>query len=166
MSKPTNLSSHNGCVPTASTCIIWQGKDIDCLQICNGQSIDDVIHQLGCLVCTIKDQLNPDTYDLECFNLDACDIPHTFRELMQFMLEIVCQVQDAYLNGDAGAEPSVDGIPSVSVASCFTGQLGNSALITDYIEAIGELVCEQQNTIANQQQAILQMQEEIAILKG
>lgn len=166
MSKPTNLSSHNGCVPSASTCIIWQGKDIDCLTICKGDSIDDVIHQLGCLICTIKDQLDVDTYDLTCFNLDSCDIPHTFRELMQFMLEVVCQVQNAYLNGDAGAEPSVDGIPSVSVASCFQGQLGNSALITDYIQAIGELMCTQQATIANQQEAILQMQEEIAILKG
>lgn len=166
MSKPTNLSSHNGCVPTASTCIIWQGKDIDCLNICKGSSIDDVIHQLGCLVCTIKDQLDVDTYTLDCFNLEACEIPHTFRELMQFLIEITCQLQQAYLDGDAGAEPSVDGIPSVTVASCFQGTLGNSALITDYIQAIGMKVCELEGTVANQQQAILQMQEEINILKG
>lgn len=164
--KPTNLSSNNGCVPTASTCIIWQGKDIDCLEICKGASIDDVIHELGCLICTIKDQLDVDTYDLTCFNLAACDIPHTFRELMQFMLEITCQVQDAYLTGDSEGTTTIGGVPSVSVASCFQGQLGNSALITDYIMAIGEKVCELSGTVANQQQAILQLQEEIAILKA
>ena len=166
MLKPTNLISKSGCSPTSSSCVIWQGKDIDCLTICKGDSIDDVIHQLGCLVCTIKDQLDVNTYTLDCFNLAVCDIPRTFRELMQFLLEITCQLQDAYLAGDAGAEPSVNGIPSVSVASCFQGDLGNSALITDYIMAIGNKVCQQEITIQNQQAAILQMQEEIELLKG
>lgn len=164
MSKPTNLSSHNGCVPTSSSCIIWQGKDIDCLTICKGASIDDVLHELGCLVCRLKDQQDVDTYDLTCFNLDSCDIPHTFRELMQFLLEITCQLQDAVLGEDGETVVSNDTV--VGVASCFQGSLGNSATLSNYIQAIGEKVCEQENTIANQQLAILQMQGEIAILKG
>lgn len=164
--KPTNLSSSNGCTPTSSSCIIWQGKDIDCLTLCKGDTIDEVIHELGCLICTIKDQLDVDTYNLECFNLPTCDIPHTFRELMQFMLEITCQVQEAYLNGNTGTNPSTSDIPVVSVASCFQASLGNSASITDYITAIGEKVCSQEITIQNQYEAIAQMQAEIDQLKG
>jgi len=157
MGKPTNLPANKGCTPNPSTCVIWQGKNIDCLEICKGTSIDDVIHQIGCLMCTIKDQLDVDTYDLTCFNLDKCDIPHTFREYQQFLIGLICQLRDAYLNGDAGAEATVAGIPSVNVASCFQAELGNSALITDYIVALGQKVCEQETIIQNQQQAIVQM---------
>jgi len=165
MSKPTNLKP-SGCSPQASSCIIWQGSDIDCLTICKGDSIDDVIHQLGCLVCTIKDQLDVDTYDFECFNLNACDIPHTFRELMQFLMDIVCQVQQAYLTGDAGADPSSFSIPNVTVASCFQGTLGTSALITDYIVEIANKVCQQEITIQNQQIAIAQLIARVEVLES
>ena len=165
MSKPTNLSSHNGCSPTSSSCVIWQGKDIDCLTLCKGDSIDEVIHQLGCLMCTIKDQTDVDTYDLTCFNLDACDIPHTFRELMQFMLEVTCQVQAAYLTGasEGAAGTGVD--IEMTVASCFQAG-GITQTLQEYVTAIGIQVCKNLATIENQQQAILQMQQEIAILKG
>jgi len=164
--KPTNLSSNNGCVPTSSSCIIWQGKDIDCLVLCKGDTIDEVIHQLGCLLCTIKDQLDVTTYDLSCFNLAICDFPTTFRELIQFLLEITCQLQDAYLAGTAGDTEGDGNAVTVTVASCFQGTLGNSATLSDYIQAIGEKVCEQESLILNQQQAIIQMQGEIAVLQG
>jgi len=165
MSKPTNLSSNIGCEPKSSTCIIWQGKDIDCLTLCKGDSIDEVIHQLGCLLCTIKDQLDVDTYDLTCFNLDACDIPHTFRELMQFMLEVVCQVQEAYLTGAAeGAQPG--GVETeMTVASCFQSG-GLTQTLLQYVAAIGVKVCEQETIIQNQQNAIIQLTQRIEVLEA
>ena len=160
MSKPTNLTSNKGCTPNPSTCVIWQGKDIDCLELCKGDSIDEVIHQLGCLVCTIKDQLDVNTYELECFNLPVCDLPRTFRELMQFMLEVVCQVQQAYLTGDAGGADGCGCTQEVTVASCFQSG-GLTMSLVEYVQAIGVKVCEQEVKIQNQQAAILQMQEDI-----
>ena len=163
--KPTNYEKL-GCSPTSSSCVQWQGKDIDCITICEGASIDDVIHEIGCMMCTIKDQLDVDTYDLSCFNLPACDVPHTFRELMQFIIGLSCQLRDVYLNGDIGSVSNEDGILTVSIASCFQASLGTSSTITDYIAAIGEKVCAQEITIANQQQAILQLQSQIDILNA
>ena len=84
---------------------------------------------------------------------------------MQFMLEVVCQVQKAYLTGSSsGAEPS--GVETLmTVASCFqSGGLTQS--LTDYVAAIGVKVCEQETLIQNQQQAILQMRQEIDVLNG
>ena len=165
MSKPTNLSSHNGCSPTSSSCVIWQGKDIDCLTLCKGDSIDEVIHQLGCLMCTIKDQLDVDTYDLTCFNLATCDIPHTFREFMQFMLEVVCQVQAAYLTGasEGAAGTGID--LEVTVASCFQSG-GLTQTLQEYVSAIGVKVCQQETIINNQQNAIAQLVQRVTVLEG
>jgi len=167
MGLPTNeAASRKGCEPKASTCIIWQGKNIDCIEICKGDSIDDVIHQLGCLLCTVIDQMDVDTYNWDCFNLPACDRPHTFREYQQFLMDIVCQLQKAFLNGDAGVAVDEQGIPTVSVAECFHAALGNSALITDYIVAIGNKVCQQEITIQNQQNAIQQLQDRLEVLEA
>jgi hypothetical protein len=165
MSKPTNLSSNNGCTPTSSSCVKWQGDDIDCIKVCAGDSLDEIIHELGCLLCRIKDQLDVDTYDLTCFNLAACDIPHTFRELMQFMLEVVCQVQEAYLTGSASGTEATGVETVMTVASCFQSE-GLTQSLTDYVSAIGVKVCEQETLIQNQQQAILQMRQEIDALKA
>ena len=165
MSKPTNLSSHKGCTPVSSSCVKWQGKDIDCLTLCKGDSIDEVIHQLGCLMCTIKDQLDVDTYDLTCFNLPACDIPHTFRELMQFMVEVMCQLQEAYLTGTSeGVQPG--GVETeMTVASCFQSG-GLTQTLLQYVTAIGVKVCQQETLIQNQQNAIIQLTQRIDALEG
>ena len=165
MSKPRNLSSHNGCSPTSSSCVIWQGKDIDCLEICKGDSIDEVIHELGCLICTIKDQLDVDTYDLTCFNLAACDIPHTFRELMQFMLEVVCQVQEAYLTGASEGASGTGVDIEMTVASCFQSG-GLTQTLQEYVTAIGVKVCQQETLITNQQNAIAQLLQRVIVLEG
>ena len=165
MGIPVNeQASHKGCEPKASTCIIWQGKDIDCLDICSGASIDDVIYQLGCLVCTIKDQLDVDTYDLTCLSAADCDVPHTFRELMQYLIGIICQLKDGYLNGPAEGIASEELI--IAVASCFQGTLGVNATISDYIVEIGNQVCTNTTEIANLSETIIQMQAEINILKA
>lgn len=164
MSLPINIdASKRRCSPIASSSVIWQGKDIDCLELCKGDSIDEVIHQLGCLLCTIKDQLDISTYDYTCLNLDNCSLPTTFRELMQIIIETLCQLKDGYLNG------SVEGVSTteqtVNVASCFQSG-GITQTLSDYVLAIGQAVCDLQITQQNMQAALLQMQEEINILKG
>lgn len=163
--KPTNLSSDNGCVPTSSSCIIWQGKDIDCLTLCKGDSIDEVIHQLGCLACTIKDQMDVDTYDLTCFNLPTCDIPHTFRELMQFMIEVSCQLQTAYLTGTSEGVDKGGVDTEMTVASCFQSG-GLVQTLQTYVAAMGVKICEQETLIQNQQNAIVQLTQRVVALEG
>lgn len=160
--KPVNLKT-KGCSPVSSSCVIWQGNDIDCLVLCKGDTIDEVIHQLGCLLCTIKDQLDVATYDLSCFNLATCDIPSTFRELMQFLLELICQLQDSYLTGTAtGSDPG--GVETqMTVASCFQSG-GLTQTLLDYVASIGVKVCEQETLIQNQQNAIIQLQQQVAAL--
>jgi hypothetical protein len=81
------------------------------------------------------------------------------------MLELTCQLQAAYIAGEAGGEVGVTS-ETVTVASCFQGDLGTSATIADYIQALGDKICEQQATIDNQQQAIIGILQEIEILKG
>lgn len=162
--KPVN-SKTKGCDPVSSSCVYWQGKDIPCIKICDGATIDDVIVQLGCIVCDIKKQLDVSEYDLHCLGLNACDEPTTFLDFMNLIIGIICQLQDAYLTGDAGDQEGFGGEATVTVASCFQAG-GITQTISQYIQAIGVKVCEQETIIQNQQNAILQLQQEVAALQG
>jgi hypothetical protein len=160
--KPVN-SEEMGCNPTSSNCVIWQGPDIACLNLCKGDTITDVFFQLACLVCTIKDQLDVDTYDITCLDLATCDLPHTFREFIQILINKICELQD--LIGEGG-DPTPTAEQIVTVATCFSAELGPTATITNYVSAIGQKLCEQEVTIQNQQAAIVMINARLDILES
>mgnify|MGYP003669655203 FL=1 len=43
---PNNSNSTNGCDNTSSNCVVWQGPDLSCVDVCNGDTISDVIAKL------------------------------------------------------------------------------------------------------------------------
>lgn len=152
--KPTNLPSKS-CDPVSSNCVVWQGPDIECLNLCNGDSVSEVVNKMATELCDIMKALNVSSYDLSCFNLKSCP-PETFQQLLQFIMERICK-----LEGCTGCTPDCNGVsnlPSgpqvspgcpeceVNIASCFTftNQLGDvitSMQLTDYVHAIGNKIC-------------------------
>jgi hypothetical protein len=159
--KPVNVKTLP-CSPTSSNCVIWQGDDIECLNLCKGDTVSDIVFQMGCLLCTLKDQLDPDTYDLTCLDIATCDLPHTFREFIQIIIDRICNIEATCCNDTQGSTPSTD---EVVVASCFTSG-GPVQTIASYIQAIGQTVCQQQVTIQNQQTAIQQLIARVEALEA
>lgn len=93
---PTNSSnSTNGCDSISSNCVIWQGPDISCINLCNGDTISDVTAKLAELVCTlITDGVasNPNLtgLDLSCLNIPGTT-PTTLVPVLQKMVDAICQ---------------------------------------------------------------------------
>lgn len=135
--KPLNLDNRP-CSPISSNCVIWQGPDIPCIKICNGDTVSDIVYKLGTELCTIMDQLNVSNYDLSCFNLTACP-PEDFQALIQLLINKICEA-----NGVTTDVPKSDsGCPDcvVGVAECFrTGTTVNMQLV-DYVQMIAARVC-------------------------
>lgn len=159
--KPVNVKTLP-CSPTSSNCVIWQGDDIECLNLCKGDTVSDIIFQMGCLLCTLKDQLDPDTYDLTCLDIATCDLPHTFREFIQVIIDRICNIEATCCNDQTSNSTNVT---SVVVAACFVNE-GVQQTISNYIQAIGQKVCEQEVTIQNQQTAIQQLVARVAALEA
>ena len=38
---PTNSNNPNNCDPISSNCVVWQGPDLPCVEICTGDTISD-----------------------------------------------------------------------------------------------------------------------------
>lgn len=160
--KPVN-SEELGCSPTSSNCVIWQGPDIDCLDLCKGDTVSTVFFKLACLVCTLKDQLNVDTYEFSCLDVATCDIPHSHREFMELLVSRICALETLI---GAGGDPDPVAEQIVTVAACFSATLGPTTTLTNYVTAIGQKVCEQDITIQNQQVAIQQLIARVTVLES
>lgn len=148
---PTNKENQAGCEPVSSNCVIWQGPDIPCIQLCKGDSISDVTARLAKELCTIMEYLDVTTYDLECFN-PVCPTLENFHDLIQFIITQLCNLQTC-CEAQTGTnitlrsgEKVLTNESQIVVASCFqfvneTGDTVTTMTLEDYARAIGARVC-------------------------
>ena len=69
--KPLNIDK-SGCSNTSSNCVVWQGPNIDCIDLCKGDSITEVVYKLAVELCVVMDTFDLNNYDLKCFAGGAC----------------------------------------------------------------------------------------------
>lgn len=140
--KPLNYSSDN-CDPISSNCVIWQGPDIDCIDLCKGDTVSQVVYKLATELCTLLDKFSITTYDISCFNLADC-APETFEQLIQLLIDKICLLESGITPTIASAE----GCPDCVVNTCsefhYTSPQGDTITtmqLKDYVIAIGNKVC-------------------------
>lgn len=138
--KPLNLDNRP-CSPISSNCVIWQGPDIPCIKLCAGDTVSDVIFKMATELCAIMDTLDIKNYDLSCFNLAVCP-PDTFQELIQFLIDQICELQ--------GLTPGTDGTKTtcpdcvVTVAPCLRetdSSLPATMQLLDYVQLLANKIC-------------------------
>lgn len=160
--KPLNLDN-SPCSPTSSNCVIWQGPDLGCIKLCKGDTISDVVAKLATELCTILDQLNVDNYDLTCFNSSACP-PVDFQALIQFLIDHICALEGI----TPGTNPNTSTCPDcvVSIAPCFVIGSQTTMQLTDYVQMIGERVCELITDITGLQLQINNIDARVTVLEN
>ena len=166
MGLPTNQAKGQGCNPVSSNCVIWQGPDIPCIDLCHGDSITDVTAKLAKELCDILDTLNIDTYDLTCFK-PICPDPKDFHDLIQFLITKVCELQ-CCCDGTTPAQSACPDTCIVNVAPCFyfQNQLGDTITtmtLPEYVTAIGNKICTMAGQIGTLQQQVAALQNQQTI---
>ena len=146
--KPLNLDN-KPCSPISSNCVVWQGPDISCIELCTGDTVSDVVFAMATELCTILDTLKVSNYDLTCFNLQVCG-PTDFQALIQFLIEKICESE-----GVTPETKDTTGCPDcvVSVAECFVIGTQTTMQLVDYVQLIGQRICSliEEITLINQQ---------------
>ena len=108
---PINSNDQSPCTPISSNCVIWQGPDIACIDLCNGDTISDVVNKLALELCAIIDETcvcNPDLTDL---TLASCIPAGTTLELTPILEAIMAQLC-------AVVSPEVE-IPTITLPECL-----------------------------------------------
>ena len=122
-------TSASGCNPVSSTCVVWQGPDIPCINLCTGDTISEVIAKLAELVCQLQPPPGADCCDVSLLDPQCLDdfykaqygqdIPDDWvlSDYINLLIEYVCAIDGAtdlslpmmpvpnciprvYLNGD------------------------------------------------------------------
>ena len=136
---------NKSCDPISSDCVIWQGPDIPCIELCKGDSVSDVVFKLATELCTIIELVDLTTYDLSCFTPGSK--PESFKELIQKIIDNLCLNSGLtgfqQLSGETSA-----GCPDclVELAPClqYQNELGDTIVnlqLTDYVRLIGNRIC-------------------------
>ena len=160
--KPLNLDN-SPCSPTSSNCVIWQGPDLACIKLCKGDTVSDVVAKLAAELCTILDQLNVNNYDLTCFNSSACP-PVDFQALIQFLIDHICALEGVTPNTNPATSTCPDCV--VLIAPCFIIGTQTTMQLTDYVQMIGERVCDLVGTITNLQTQITNLDNRVTVLEN
>lgn len=91
---PTNNGSTTPCSNISSNCVIWQGPDLPCIDICNGDSVSEVIAKLAEELCKIIDSVagEPDLsgLDLKCVLPGGQEAPSKLSDTLQLIIDKIC----------------------------------------------------------------------------
>lgn len=164
---PTNssLAKEKGCSPVSSNCVVWQGPDLECIGLCKGDTISDVIAKLATELCTIVEQFDLENYDFSCLQIANSDQPENLEGLIQILINRICALEGIESpTGTTGTDCPENCI--VSVASCFqyineTGDTVTTMPLLDYVTALGNKICDNVNDIVDLQNQVNDLQDQI-----
>jgi hypothetical protein len=100
MGVPVNNpgSNRENCPKISTACVIWQGPDIPCIDLCAGDAIDEVVFKLATYLC----ELSQNIFDIDNVNFTCLLPPDVPKELIPTNLEELIQT---IINYSCGIDP-------------------------------------------------------------
>lgn len=150
----SNLNKET-CSPVSSNCVIWQGPDIACLNLCNGDSISDVMYKLATEVCTLIDSMGISSVDLSVIITKCLASPEpekTLTNVLNLIIDKVICIADELAALPPIPDPYIEPEYVPSAYSCLdTGSLNNSTPlpISQFVELITNQLCTLDETVDN-----------------
>jgi hypothetical protein len=174
---PYNSSSNKeNCAPISSNCVIWQGPDIDCINLCNGDSISDVVYRLALEVCAFQGAVGLSSVDLSCLiqvcnNTPAVPATITIPVALNLLASRICCLNDLIENLPVPGTSNYEE-PTLNLATCLrytnpaTGQLVTSLLESQYVTLLGNKLCDLTAVVTTHTTAIANLNTAVTALQN
>lgn len=170
---PSNSSNMtNGCDEISSNCVIWQGPDISCIDLCKGDTISEVTYKLATKVCDLITSgvtANPDLdgLDLTCLNIPGTT-PTTLVPVLQAMVTSICADSGSNLPPEDYVQ---DNLPIMTLPVCLQYLDAGGSQVTElrldlFATLIANEVCDILTTIASIQATLTSYGDRIAVLEA
>lgn len=95
--KKTNRTDTNGGVKTDSSCIVWTGPEIVCLDICAGDKLDDLVYAIAIKICEASSVNDLATLSLQCL-VDKLQVvlptEKNLINILQILIDNECKLKD------------------------------------------------------------------------
>lgn len=143
-----NVGKEN-CPKISTACVIWQGPDIPCINLCAGDSIDEVVFKLASLLCTISDGIVDLTeLDYQCL-LGEQEPPTTQTQLIQLLIDKICNISPIEPL-QRTSEPGTDIIVDLPICLFFDDESGDPITqlnVIEYSELLADTICSIKNDV-------------------
>ena len=148
-------SNRDNCPKISTSCVIWQGPNIPCINLCAGDAIDDVVFKLATLLCDVTENiLDITTLEFACFIQSGIEDPQTLKQLLQLIINKVCTLEangggtgsgnTGRPGGDTGKPSTSDAYVALPPCLFFTdsnGDLVTVMLVADYLLYLANTIC-------------------------
>ncbi len=95
--KKTNITDTKGGTRLDSTCVIWTGPDIPCLDICAGDKLDDAVFALADIVCSSVSGVDLATLSIQCLITKlamTAPLEKNVLNILQVLVDSSCKLKD------------------------------------------------------------------------
>jgi len=152
-----------GCSPVSSNCVIWQGPNIPCINLCTGDTVSDVVYKMAQDLCTIKTAYDLKDVDLSCLvtfctSVNPAPTTKTLPAVLDFIVKKVCCINTrvtALEAGGGGGGTSTYTEPTLNLPTCLqytdptTGQTVTQLIHNQYTLRLGNQFCTLKATVDN-----------------
>jgi|SRR6478609_538618 len=153
----------NDCVPNFSTCIEWQGGDIACLNIKNGDCLNKVVTIIAEKVCELADPLDLSELSLTCLvdKLGATEpASRSLLNILQLIIDNECYLKDLI---DELAESINSGTPPLTLDLKCLAQYDSFGNLLPYdtttvLQSLINELCDQKQDITELSGRVTQLQ--------
>jgi hypothetical protein len=162
----TSISIKDGCTPVSSTCVVWNGPDIPCIDLCKGDSIQKVVYELATQLCEISEGvLDVSTLDFDCLVGQGQSDPETILETLQLIIDKTCQNATGGGTGGGGTTP----ILPIALPACLyysdDGDIITQLLPAQYSRYLADKICQNLLSIASLQSSVTTLNTRVTALE-
>lgn len=164
-------SNKENCSPISSNCVVWQGPDLPCINLCKGDSVSDVVYKTAVEVCQLKEDLGLNDIDITCLVQVCQTTPQpekTLTNILTLLVNKVCCLSDIVKGIPNPGTPYVE--PTISLTSYCSELTANgvltSLLLSDLVKRIATVLCNAWAQINTNTQDIAQLQVDVLALQN
>ena len=173
----SSSSEKENCLPQSSNCVIWQGPNLSCINLCKGDSISDVVYKLATELCTIKASTDLSDLDFNCI-LDLCvGTPQpalTIAAVFQTIIDGLCCSVTGLTSITNELETRTDNLyeePDLVLPLCLqytdpgTGLLVTTLKLSDYAVLTAQSFCDLKAIVIAQGNQIVDLDVRVTALE-
>jgi hypothetical protein len=100
------------CSPVSSRCVVWEGPDIPCINLCRGDSIDDVIAKMAMVLCdSAGTSIDITSMTLSCLLTEGETAPDDIVTILQKVINKTCTLEEAIASLETNGSDPVIALP-------------------------------------------------------
>lgn len=171
---PINKKDTMPCTPISSNCVIWQGPDISCINLCNGDTVSDVVAKLATELCALINatcECNPDLTGLNPNCIPDIDSSTPLVDVLNAIITQACVTSTGTSNNLNVSEKRLAADGNILLPKClyYNDEFGNPVTelpINEFVVYLANEICQIQSSIVLINTAIQNFETRIGILEN